>query len=70
VAVDAEGTAVDELADAADGVRVPGEDLARQGAEPAVAAVHADAGQHAQDQHLRRRRRCRHGDGDGGRDGD
>lgn len=52
VAVDAEGAAVDELADAADGVRVSGQHLAGQRPHTPVTAVHSDAGEHAHYQHL------------------
>lgn len=52
VAVDAEGAAVDELADAAERVRVPCQHLPGEGPGPAVPAVHPDASQHAHDQHL------------------
>lgn len=55
VPVDAEGTAVDEFADAAKGVRISGQHLPGQRPSPAVTAVHPDAGQHADDQHLQMR---------------
>lgn len=55
VSVDAEGTAVDQLADATNGVGVPGENLPSQRPHPAVTAVHPDARQHADYQHLRNR---------------
>lgn len=57
VPVDAEGTAVDELADAAERVRISGQHLPSQRPSPAVAAVHSDAGQHADNQHLRKQDR-------------
>lgn len=57
VAVDAEGAAVDEFADAAEGVGISGQHLPGQRPSPAVAAVHPDAGQHADNQHLRGRNR-------------
>lgn len=47
VAVDAEGAAVDELADAAEGVRISGQHLSGERPSPAVAAVDSDAGEHA-----------------------
>lgn len=53
VPVDAEGAAVYEFADAAKGVRIPGQHLPSQRPGPAVTAVHPDAGQHTDYQHLR-----------------
>lgn len=47
MAVDAEGTAVDELADAAEGVRISGQHLSGERPSPAVSAVDSDAGEHA-----------------------
>lgn len=54
VAVDAEGAAVDKLADTADGVWISGQHLAGQWPHPTVTAVHSDAGEHAHYQHLER----------------
>lgn len=54
VAVDAEGTAVDQFADAAEGIRISGQHLARQWSHPSITAVYPDAGEHADYQHLRR----------------
>lgn len=51
VAVDTEGAAIDEFADAAKGVRIPGEHLPSQWASFAVTAVHPDTSQHADYQH-------------------
>ncbi len=53
VAIDAEGAAVDEFADTAEGVGVSGQNLPSQRPGPAVAAVHPDTGQHSDYQHLR-----------------
>ena len=53
VTVDAEGAAVDEFADSAEGVGISGQHLPSQRASPAVTAVHPDAGQHGDYQHLR-----------------
>lgn len=51
VAVDAEGAAVDELADAAKGVGISGQHLPSQRASFTVTAVHPDARQHTDYQH-------------------
>lgn len=51
VPVDAEGAAVDEFADTAEGVRISGQHLPSQRTGPAVTAVHPDAGQHGDYQH-------------------
>lgn len=53
VTVDAEGAAVDEFADSAEGVGISGQHLPSQRASFAVTAVHPDAGQHGDYQHLR-----------------
>lgn len=52
VAVDTEGAAVYEFANAAQGVRVSGQHLPGERPGPAVPAVHPDTGQHAHYQHL------------------
>lgn len=54
VPVDPERAAVDELAHAAERVWVPGQDVPGERAEPAVTAVHPDAGQHGDNQHPER----------------
>lgn len=54
VSVDAEGTAVDELADPADGVGISGQHVPSQRTHPLVTTVDADAGQHADYQHLKK----------------
>lgn len=53
VAVDTEGAAIDEFTDAANWVRISGQHLASQWPNSAITAVHPDAGQHTDDQHLR-----------------
>lgn len=58
VAVDAEGTAIDELAHAPQRVWVPGQEVARYRPAAEVAEVDADAGQSSQDQNLMVRTRC------------
>lgn len=57
VPIDAEGTAIDELADATEGVRISGQHLPSQRTSPAVTAVYPDTGQHGDYQHLRRQER-------------
>lgn len=57
VAVDTERAAVNEFADAADRVWIPGQYLPSQWANSAITAVDSDTGQHADDQHLRRKDR-------------
>lgn len=53
VAVDAEGTAIYQFADAAEGIRVSGQHLTCQRSHPPITAVYPDAGEHANYQHLR-----------------
>lgn len=53
MAVDAEGTAVDQFADAAKGIWVSGQHLACQWSHPSITAIYPDAGEHADYQHLR-----------------
>lgn len=57
VAIDAEGAAVDEFADATERVRISGQHLPSQWTNPAVTAVYSDARQHSNYQHLRRQNR-------------
>lgn len=59
MAIDAEGTAINEFADATEGVRVSGQHLPSQWSGFAVPAVHPDTGQHADYEHLRQERKTR-----------